>query len=88
MSALQSMVLNIGIFIPLGMLTACTTKRWRFIKSVFWGMVITVCIEVLQLIMKTGYFEYDDMINNTIGAAMGPTILRRCGMLYVAMEYQ
>ena len=81
MSALQSMVLNIGIFIPLGMLTVCTAKRWRFIKSVFLGMVITACIEVLQFIMKTGYFEFDDMINNIIGTGIGGFIIVVCYVL-------
>ncbi|WP_207706695.1 VanZ family protein [Acetobacterium tundrae] len=35
------------------------------------GFLISVSVECLQLITKTGIFEWDDIIHNTIGVIVG-----------------
>lgn len=70
-STLKEIVLNIIIFIPVGVLAAYVMKRWKLIKTLCLGILITVTIECLQLIMRTGYFEFDDMINNVLGVGIG-----------------
>lgn len=70
-SMLKEILLNILIFVPVGILAAYVTKERKFIKPICLGIMITVTIECLQLIMCVGYFEFDDMINNVIGVVIG-----------------
>lgn len=35
------------------------------------GFVLAVLVEVLQLYLKRGLFEYDDIMGNTIGMLIG-----------------
>ena len=59
------------MFIPIGVLTGLIWK-WR-------GLLVTVGlsmgIEVLQLISQRGLCEFDDVIHNTVGAAIGVGIV-------------
>lgn len=70
-STLEEILLNIIIFIPVGILAAYIVKRWKLIKPLCLGILLTVTIECLQLVMRTGYFEFDDMINNVLGVGIG-----------------
>ncbi len=42
------------------------------------GFSISLTIEVIQLITKVGCFDVDDMILNTLGAALGYGIYAVC----------
>lgn len=68
---LKQILLNIVLFIPVGVLAAYIMKKHKFIKAICLGLLITVTIECLQLVMRTGNFEFDDMINNVLGVAIG-----------------
>ena len=70
-------VLNILLFIPLGFLLG--RKGW---KAVFLGFLISASIECAQYVAVLGYCEADDVLNNTIGTAVGclmATLLRTRG---------
>lgn len=58
---------NILMFIPLGLLLfpAC---GW---KSVLYGSLFSLGIEILQLLLKMGFSELDDVIHNTFGVVIG-----------------
>lgn len=48
------------------------------------GLLISGIIEVLQLVLCRGLFEWDDMIHNSFGCAVGVAVMkwilkRRCG---------
>lgn len=63
-------LLNMVLFIPLGaggyLVSGKSAK-----KSIAIGFAISCCVEVTQYFTKLGYFETDDIINNTIGTAIG-----------------
>ena len=59
-------VLNILLFIPLGFLLG--RKGW---KAVFLGFLFSAFIECAQYLFLLGYCEADDVLNNTIGTAVG-----------------
>lgn len=59
-------VLNILLFIPLGFLTG--RKGW---KAILYGFLLSAFIELIQYIAVLGYCEADDVLNNTIGTAVG-----------------
>lgn len=62
-------VLNILIFIPIGALlhTVISSKKKVFAIGFIYGAFL----EVFQLILRKGYFDIDDFINNSIGIVLG-----------------
>ena len=81
------LLVNIVVFIPFGFFLAeflATRKRfgtWRRIGLVtLSGFALSLCVELLQLLLKVGYFESADLVMNTLGAAIGaavPVLWRR-----------
>ena len=69
----HEIVLNILMLMPIGVLFPIVIKRSRhkMILTVVFGILITVSIELLQLIMQRGLCEFDDMIHNTLGVILG-----------------
>lgn len=65
-------ILNICMFVPFGFLFPIVYKKfsqWRY--TYLAGAVATLFIEVLQLVLKRGIFEADDIMNNIIGTMIG-----------------
>lgn len=65
----SEVIMNYLLFIPLGILLCCCMRRCFWCVSVGFG--ITVCIELYQLFTRTGLFELDDIIGNTVGCLIG-----------------
>lgn len=70
---LQEVLLNILLLMPYGILMPVVIGQrkncgWITVLS---GFLISETIEGLQLILKRGLFEWDDMFHNTLGAAAG-----------------
>ena len=60
------------LFVPYGFLLPWVFERARgFLRTGFWGLLTSVCVEVLQLISGRGYFQIDDILTNTLGALIG-----------------
>ena len=64
--------LNILLFIPLGFLIG--GKR-----GIVAGALLSIGIELTQYIFRLGYCELDDVLNNTIGAAIGALLYKKFG---------
>lgn len=62
---------NIGWFVPFGFLLPLMMKKSSFLSVTLMGCGFSFLIEVLQLAFKKGYCELDDLILNTLGAALG-----------------
>ncbi len=60
---------NVVLFIPIGVLLGALVKRKWFVPV--FGMVISIVVELAQLITKRGLFEFDDILHNTVGAGIG-----------------
>lgn len=70
---------NVLGFMPYGFVLPVITRRMRngfFI--ILSGFSISLTVEVIQLITKVGCFDVDDMILNTLGAALGYGIYAVC----------
>lgn len=76
MGLLEENILNIILFLPIGGILAIVSKRigWKHAAGV--GLGISVVIELSQLIFCRGWFEWDDMIHNTLGCVIGYLIVR------------
>lgn len=65
-------VLNILLFIPLGLLLGRK-------QAIAIGLMLSAGIELTQFIFRLGYCELDDVLNNTIGAAIGSLLFKKFG---------
>ena len=65
---------NMAMFIPFGfLLSSCLPRRRSIILA---AILFSFTIETLQLFLMRGLFEWDDVISNTIGAAIGGGLYR------------
>lgn len=72
---------NIAVFVPVGALGSLTTKRRGFLKGLMLGVGLSLCIELLQLVMRNGTCEVDDLISNALGTLLGCILAAGCGMI-------
>lgn len=62
---------NVIMFIPVGVISGHLWK-WR---GLWVAAGLSVVIELLQLVTQRGLMEFDDVIHNCIGAAIGMVLL-------------
>lgn len=68
---------NVIMFIPIGVICGHLWK-WRGL----WGAAgLSVVIELLQLITARGLMEFDDVMHNCLGAAIGIGIVMICNKM-------
>ena len=71
-NAWQQLILNIVMFVPLGMIIPLLKPRFQ---NIVWALGIvfasTLFIEGIQYVFHLGVFEYDDLFNNTLGGMLG-----------------
>lgn len=63
------MLFPIGVLLPIVIKDGGKSKRFRTVILI--GFSTSLTIELLQLFTKRGLFEFDDMIHNTLGVAIG-----------------
>jgi glycopeptide antibiotics resistance protein len=63
------MLLPVGVLMPMILKDNRGAKAFRRVLLI--GFLTSLTIELLQLVMKRGLFEFDDMFHNTIGVAIG-----------------
>lgn len=74
---LWQILLNVLLFIPFGALLAL--KHGRSAKTtVLTGFGLSLCIELCQLVFRLGLFEWDDILHNGVGCALGVAAMRTC----------
>ena len=64
-------IMNVVIFVPLGIYAGILFKRWIFGKNLFFFFLISLIIEALQFIFRLGAFDSTDIITNTLGGMIG-----------------
>lgn len=69
--AIENLVGNIAVFMPLGFLTSFLSSRitWRHVLIA--GVATSLAIETLQLVLQKGSFDVDDILLNTLGVIIG-----------------
>ena len=69
---LEGAGLNILLFVPFGYLLPLLWRRAdRWWKVVLCGFVLSLLIELTQLVTHLGMFDLDDLMNNSLGAFLG-----------------
>jgi glycopeptide antibiotics resistance protein len=65
-------ILNVCMMVPIGFLLPFdTNKTLKWWQGLVLGAIISVIIEVLQLALCGGLFEFDDIVHNSIGCMIG-----------------
>ena len=59
---------NIWLFVPVGAMLYRLLPKWYVVLI---SPLMSLCIEVMQYVMKTGLFEFDDMVSNSLGGLIG-----------------
>jgi glycopeptide antibiotics resistance protein len=72
-------VLNVVIFIPLGIYAGMLFRTWNFGKQLLFFFLVSMMVEGLQFMLAIGAFDVTDVITNTLGGIIGL-------MLFIAVE--
>lgn len=75
---LQENLLNILLLLPVGfLLPGIFNGRLKWWQGLIVGMMISSAIEVSQLVLCRGLFEFDDIIHNSLGCMLGSLLGNR-----------
>jgi len=69
-------ILNVVIFVPLGIYSGILVKRWTFSEKLLLFFLLSLTIEGLQYILRLGAFDVTDIITNTLGGIIGFLIFK------------
>ena len=64
-------IMNVIVFIPIGLLLGCAFKQTTWWKTLLIGCSISITIEALQFCFMKGFSELDDVMHNTMGYLIG-----------------
>ncbi len=63
---------NIIAFAPFGFLLPLLDKKYRkFFYTAFLCLLFSSCVETIQLFLRVGIFDVDDIMMNTFGGVLG-----------------
>lgn len=65
------MIMNVVIFIPLGVLLGLAFKDIKWKQAFIVSFGLSFCIETLQLLFNRGFAEFDDLFHNVLGSLLG-----------------
>ena len=69
-------ILNVVIFVPLGVYAGILFERWIFGKKLLFFFLLSLIVEGLQYILRLGAFDVTDIITNTLGGVIGLMIFK------------
>lgn len=64
-------IMNVVVFIPVGLLLGIAFKQVTWWKALLIGCSISISIESLQFWFMRGFSESDDVMHNTVGCLAG-----------------
>lgn len=71
-SVMVNILGNVLAFAPFGFLLPMINRRFHnFFRVLFYSFFFSLAVEVLQLILKVGIFDVDDLFLNTMGSIIG-----------------
>lgn len=63
--------LNVAVFIPLGIMLWVVLRQKKLLRALVFGCAVSLLIEIMQLTLKRGLCEFDDVMHNTLGCMIG-----------------
>ena len=78
---------NILAFAPLGFLLPLLDQKYRkFYRMAILSLLFSLLVEVVQLLLKVGIFDVDDLLLNTLGGMLGYVVCRLYMRLFVRLK--
>lgn len=79
LNIIPSCILNVLFFMPLGMLLPCMYMQFRRNRAtcVMIGLILSLGIEIIQLITGLGVADWKDLVCNTAGTFLGYQVWER-----------
>ena len=77
---------NMLLFIPIGFFLPMIIKK-PFFMPLIAGVGVSVTIELLQLVLRRGTCETDDVISNSIGMLIGFVVFWTLKAAFLALKY-
>nr|WP_317365435.1 VanZ family protein [uncultured Blautia sp.] len=69
---LKEILLNMILLFPAGLLLPCAAgKKLSWKKGLAFGLFVSTVIEISQLVLCRGLFEWDDILHNSLGCMAG-----------------
>jgi len=72
----SEIILNVVIFIPLGVYAGVLYKRWSFGNKLLFFCLTSLSLEAIQYILRIGAFDITDIITNMLGGMIGLVIFQ------------
>lgn len=69
-------IMNVVVFVPIGLLIGIGFAKCPWWKVIGNGCLLSMSIEVMQLVFKRGFCEVDDVMHNTIGCMIGYMLVK------------
>ena len=83
LAVMANLLGNVVGFIPFGLILPIISREARvFLFITFSGFTLSLCVETVQLVTKLGCFDVDDLVMNTLGAAIGYLLFAVRHLLY------
>ncbi|MCR4690992.1 MAG: VanZ family protein [Lachnospiraceae bacterium] len=79
---LQEILLNCCLLLPVGFLFPVAFDLKKPAITILFGFLCSAGIETMQLVMKKGLFEWDDMLHNTLGVVAGYGLYRIGSLIF------
>lgn len=83
-------ILNMILFMPFGFLLLLVFKRnsilFHFLETIFLTIFLTMAIEIVQLSTKTGRFEINDIVCNSLGGCFGAVVAMPIKAIYLVIK--
>ena len=76
MDPLKDALLNIAIFIPIGLCTSVFLRYPKWQKTLLLSASLSCTIELSQYILSRGWCDTNDVMNNAVGGLIGYYIYR------------
>ena len=67
----RQIVLNVLMFVPVGLLFGLSFRSAKWWHAVLVGFALSFSIEMLQYLLHRGFAEFDDVFHNTVGFLVG-----------------
>lgn len=69
---------NVVAFVPLGVFVSyfLNNSRYTFIKTILFGLMLTVSVEIIQLVTRVGICDIDDILLNFAGVVTGAVLAK------------
>ena len=77
LAPLTGIIQNIVLFMPFGFLLCGATDQPRTSRILLLGFLLSLSIELCQLLFRLGWFEVDDILHNVLGTYLGIRLYRR-----------